>query len=260
VRARGGCRPRLSLPARPAAASAIAVSLLSAGALAGCAGSQSTGAEVQARRTDLAQVSHSLIAIEEPIAREVAAARAAWPLIDRGLPNAKPKPAHTNDGRAAATERRRSAARANRSMLRLRRLVSRAAARGGELPPALVAQAEELTGAGSEIAGLYELSSGLVAHGWAQIAATLDAAGGRDSPAARAFLRANVDTYIISVYDGNFDLSLIGKMARQAFKRLGGTAAFGRALTLAQVSALTRAYSKRADELTPHPWQHLVAQ
>jgi hypothetical protein len=249
----------LTRPTTRTAASLTAISLLSAGVLSGCASSQSTSAELQARRTDLAQVSRSLIAIEEPIAREVAAARAAWPLIDRGLPNAKLILAHANDGHVSAAERRRNAVRLNRSMLRLRRLVSSAAARGGQLPPALVVHAEELTGAGSEIAGLYELSSGLVAHGWTQIAATLDA-GGRDSPAARAFLRATVDTYIISVYDGNFDLSLIGKMAEQAFKRLGGAAAFGRTLTPAQLSALTRAYSKRADKLTPHPWQQLVVQ
>jgi hypothetical protein len=235
----------------------MAAGLLSA--LAGCGGSGSTSAELQARRADLAEVRRSLYQVEEPIAREVAAARTAWPLIDRGLPDMELITAHAKDGHTSTAERRRSAARLRRSTLRLRRLVSTAAARGGGIPPALIAHADELTGAGSEIAGLYELSSGLIAHGWAQIAATLEA-GSSDSQAARAFLRANVDTYIISVYDGNFDLSLIGKMAQQAYKRLGGAAAFGRALTPTQVSALTRAYSKHGVELTPHPWQRLVAQ
>jgi hypothetical protein len=146
-----------------------------------------------------------------------------------------------------------------RADVTLERWVSTAAVRAQQLPPTLVAHSDELTGAGSEIAGMYELGSGLIDHGWAQIEATLAAAHDQ-SPAAGAFLRANVDTYIISVYDGNFDLSLVGKMVEQAYKRLGGAKQFGSTLTPAEVARLARAYAPTVDKLRPHPWQRLVSQ
>jgi hypothetical protein len=226
--------------------------------LAACA-SQSSSSELQARRTDLAAVGHALIGAEEPIQEELAAARMAWPLIDRGLPRPVNAPADSPAGRASKQANRRDIRARERTMLTLKRWVRAAATRAQLLPPALVVRAAELTGAGSEIAGVYELSSGLIDHGWAQIEATL-APANRDSPAARAFLRANVDTYIISVYDGNFDLSLVGKMLKQAYKRLGGAERFGRTLTPAQVADLSRAYSPTVDRLRPHPWQRLVTE
>jgi hypothetical protein len=204
-------------------------------------------------------VGHALIGAEEPIRKELAAARMAWPLIDRGLPRSVPALADARAERLRRAANRRRIHARERAMLNLKRWASIAATRAQQLPPALVAHADELTGAGSEIAGVYELSSGLIDHGWAQIEATLAETKG-DSPAARAFLRANVDTYIISVYDGNFDLSLVGKMLQQAYKRLGGTEGFGNALTPAQVAGLARAYSPSVDRLRPHPWQRLVTE
>jgi hypothetical protein len=250
--------------ARLAAALLAACSLAALGA---CGGSKSsTAAELQARRADLAEVAGALIAMHEAVVSEVAAARRAWPLIDRGLPRAKPEQARET-GRAGvgpAARRHRAAliARRNNALRRrlatLKRAALAAAAAGQRLSPPLLVHAEELTGAGSQIAGVYELASGLVNHGWNQVAATL-AADNKDSPAARAFLRANVDTYIVSAYDGNFDLSLLGKMLAQAYKRLGGAKEFGHTLTPAQVKAIERAYSPAAVRLTPHPWQGLVS-
>ena len=137
--------------------------------------------------------------------------------------------------------------------------VDTAVARGQALPATLVAHPEELTGAGSAIAGVYELGAGLAAHGLTYVQAALAAARG-GSPAARAFLRANVNTYIISVYDGNFDLSLLGKMLASAYTRLGGSKAFHGSLTPKEVAELEAAYSPAATELRPHPWQGLVEQ
>jgi hypothetical protein len=228
-------------------------------ALAGCGSESSSSAEIQARRTDLAAVGHALLRAEEPISREVAAARIVWPLIDHGLPHPESTVADSRTRGASKVASRRSIRARERRAAALKRWVSAASLRAQELPATLAAHADELTGAGSEIAGVYELSSGLVDHGWAQIQATLAADQG-DSRAASAFLRTNVDTYIISVYDGNFNLSLLGKMVQQAYKRLGGAKRFGPMLTQAQVADLARAYAAPADRLRPHPWQRLVTE
>jgi hypothetical protein len=251
-------------PARIAATLLAACSLAALGA---CGGSKSsTAAELQARRAGLAEVANALIAMHGAVSREVAAARRVWPLMDHGIPRARRAQAREagRGGADPAARRRRAALVAQRNNALRRRLAAlragalAAAVAGQRLSPPLLTHTEELTGAGSEIVGVYELASGLVSHGWNQVAATL-AAGNKSSPAARVFQRANVDTYIVSVYDGNFDLSLLGKMLAQAYKRLGGAKAFGHALTPAQVAAIEHAYSPAGDRLTPHPWQGLVS-
>jgi hypothetical protein len=258
--------PTLGSRTRRAVAALLAAGSLAA--LAACGGSQSsTDAELQARRTDLAAVAHALSEARKPVSREVAAARVAWPLMDRGIPHAQPTqapeaPRHALD---PAAKRKRAALLEQRSdtlkrhLAALKRAALAAAAASQRLSVPLLAHSEELTGAGSGITSVYELGTGLVNHGWNQVAATL-AVGKNDSPAARAFLRANVTTYIISVYDGNFDLSLLGKLLEQAYRRLGGAKVFGHTLTPSQVVLLARAYSPGADRLTPHPWQGLVSE
>ena len=59
--------------------------------------------------------------------------------------------------------------------------------------------------------------------------------------------------YIYCVYDGHYDLSLIGKAVQSAYRKLGGAPAFGASLTQSQVEALARAYSIPAVRLEPHP-------
>ncbi len=241
-------------------------------AIAGCGGSShSSGEEVQLRRSDLAQVAHALISIRGPLADEVSVAKSVWPLIDRGLPVAPAGDAHAGGvaprtpGRLTAAIRRRAAIRARTAAAlaqRYRTLLRRVATvtlLAQQLPDVLVSNADELTGAGSAVSGLYALATGLLEHSWKEIQATLTAP--RNEPrAALAFLRANVDTYIIAVYDSHFDLSVLGKMVRAGFERLGGAEAFGNALTQAQVSEIEHGYSPPAARLSPHPWEGLIKQ
>ena len=70
-------------------------------------------------------------------------------------------------------------------------------------------------------------------------------------PAAR-FARENAALYIESVYDGHFSLAQIGKKLLDGYRKLGGPAAFGTALTQQEVDALAHAYSEDADRLHPH--------
>jgi hypothetical protein len=245
-----------------AAASVLAVC---GGALTACGSSQSSnGTEVRSRRADLAEVAHALLARREAVAQEVAAARLAWPLLDGGIPHAsapRHETAHqTRDARARRREHALQARRErelNQRLAALRQLIALARVRAQEIYAPLVAHGEELTGAASGISSVYELASGLVDHGLAQVDATLNVRPSTP-PAARAFLRENVDTYIISVYDGNFDLSLLGKMIERAYERLGGPKEFRAMLTKAQVKELARAYSPAGVRLEPHPWEGLV--
>jgi hypothetical protein len=233
--------------------------------LAACGGSQSsTGDELRARRADLAKVVGALLAARAAVARETAAAHAAWPLIDRGLPRppAEPKRHHgartERQRRLEAAQRARRRAEFTRRLAAAKRALAAASAAGAELPPQLVSHPEELTGAGSPIAGVYEAASGLTANSSAQVAAALSPSQDA-SPAARAFQRANVNTYIVSFYDGNFDMSLLGKMVQKAYERLGGAKEFGGRLTQQQLAEVEAAYSPAAAELRPHPWQGLVS-
>jgi hypothetical protein len=239
--------------------------LLALSAVGGCGSTSSSNSELRARRADLAEVAHALLGTREAVAHEVAAARVAWPFVDYGISRPPSGPAHTG-GRArrdskrqraeAALRKRRDAALARR-FAAMGRALTNASAEGERLPAALVSHAEELTGAGSMIAGVYELAAGLIAHGWPQVHATVTAIRGGPR-AAQVFLRANVNTYIISVYDGNFDLSLLGKMVAKAYARLGGAKEFRGSLTPGEVAEIAAAYGPGVEQLHPHPWQGLV--
>lgn len=199
-------------------------------ALAGCGGAGSTPAELRLQREDLVAVSRALASVERPVAIEVATAKRAWPLIANGLP--------TSAGALAST----------------RVPVAGAATSAAHVPtpPALgEAQADSLTGAGAGLAGLFRNYIGLTTRGWTLTGAAIDQIQ-HDSPAVARFARENVGLYIESVYDGHFDLAQIGKHLTDGYRRLGGPAAFGRALTQAEVEALADAYSEARVRLHPH--------
>ncbi len=217
---------RASLP------TALAGALLLASALAaGCGGSSkaSTPAALKLQREDLVRTSHALIAIEAPIAREVTATKAAWPLIANGLPGEIATVSRSPRARAAA---------ASAASLQLPALF-------GE------AQARALTGPASQIAGLIRSYTLLSARGWK----LLDAAFTQieSSPPANAhFARANAPLYIESIYDAHFTLAQIGKKLLAAYDKLGGERDFGSTLTRTELQTLARSYSETNDRLHPH--------
>lgn len=195
----------------------------------GCGrGENSTSAEVRLEREDLVAVAHALQHAQGPVEREVAAAKAAWPLVAHGLP-----------ARTATIPRAPILA---------------AAATAAKVPmpaPLQEAQATMLTGPGSSIAGLFRSYSGLAAHGWQIIDTSIDVIE-HGSPAAARFARANVALYIESVYDAHFALAQVGKKVLDGYGKLGGGRAFGTALAAEEVEALAHAYSEATDRLHPH--------
>jgi hypothetical protein len=173
------------------------------------------------------QVSDGLRSVERAVQREVVASRVAWPLIADGLPRALP-PA-------------------------LRDAVSKASANAKALPePTFMANASRLTGPAAGIAGLYESYERLSERGWRLTEANISAIV-RGTPTAASFARENSSLYIDAIYDGHFDLSLLGKSLLSAYEQLGGPAAFGAGPTQSQIDALAAAYSIPAVRLKPHP-------
>jgi hypothetical protein len=206
------------------------VGLAIAGLLAGCgtgSSQTSTSAELTLERAQLVLASSELRALEAPVRREVAASRAAWPAIADGIPTTPSRSLQSAVASASA------AARALRE-------------------PRFVAQATTLTGPTAGIAGLYESFSALASHGWrlteAGIAAILHGA-----PVAASFARGNSSLYIDAIYDGHFNLSLLGKSLVSGYDKLGGAAAFGASLPRSEITALAAAYSIPAVRLEPHP-------
>jgi hypothetical protein len=208
----------------------LLLSVVVAVVLSGCGGTRSTPAELRLQREDLVAVSKALATIEPPVAIEVATAKRAWPLIANGLPTDAGALAGTRAPVAAATT---SAARIT-------------------TPPLLgEARADSLTGAGAGLAGLFRNYIGLTTRGWTMIdAAIVQIEHG--SPARARFARENVGLYVESVYDGHFDLAQIGKHLTDGYRQLGGPAAFGNALTQAEVDALAGTYSEASVRLHPH--------
>jgi hypothetical protein len=164
-----------------------------------------------------------------PVSREVTATKTAWPLIANGLPG---DVGHVSGSAAAA----------------------RAAASAARLPiPALFseANARSLTGPAAQIAGLYRSYALLSARGWKLLFASLSEIESR-TPATARFARANAALYIESIYDAHFTLAQLGKKLSAGYAKLGGSAAFGAALTQAQLDVLARSYSEASDRLHPH--------
>ena len=223
-------------------------------ALAGCRARAPQPAALRVERTDLVLVARTLQGLEGRVHAEVAAARSVWPTLARGLP-ATMTPA-------------------------LRHGIAAAASRAGTLAlPTFVTIEAGLTGPAAGIGGLLKHYAILTRRGWRFIAAATATSGASGASGADAsgasptgangphrtsstgasgtngagFLRANAGLYIYCVYDGHYDLSLIGKAIVADYAKLGGATAFGAELTAARVAALARAYSVTAVRLTPHP-------
>jgi hypothetical protein len=200
--------------------------------LAGCAGTSSkasTPAALKLEREDLAAASRVLETVRAPVAREVAATKAAWPLIAGGLP-------------------------AQIGGLSSSSALDGATASAAQLPiPALFseANARTLTGPASQLAGLYRSYALLSRRGWKLLAGSLTQIES-GTPSAARFARANAGLYIESIYDAHFTLAQLGKKLTAGYEKLGGSADFGAALTQARVEQLARAYSEASDRLHPH--------
>jgi len=179
-------------------------------------------------RSDLTAVARTLTG-EEPATRgEVAATKAAWPLIVNGLP-AKP----SAQSRAA-----------------VRTAIERAGAL--TLPGPFESQrAASLTGAASGVTATFRGYAVLAQRSWRLIGGAIEQIEHGSAAAAR-FARANVALYIESIYDSHFGLGQIGKKLLRGYKNLGGEAAFGPSLTQAEVNALAQTYSEPSDRLYPH--------
>jgi hypothetical protein len=115
-----------------------------------------------------------------------------------------------------------------------------------------MANAAKLTGPAAGIAGLYESYERLAERGWRLTEAAIDAILSA-TPAIASFERESSSLYIDAIYDGHFDLSLLGKSLTKAYEQLGGPAAFGATLTPSEIRALAAAYSIPAVRLEPHP-------
>lgn len=197
-------------------------------ALLGCGSRQPSTAGERLQREDLILVSRALQGLQQQVALEVSASKAAWPLVADGVPAGTGSMAHA-------------------------RLRSAAVAAAALREPALFGETQSaaLTGPAAALAGLFRSYVGLAIHGWQLIGSSI-AQIEHGGPAAARFARANVALYIESVYDGHFSLAQIGKQLRSGYSKLGGPAAFGAALSDAEVSALAEAYSEARDRLHPH--------
>jgi hypothetical protein len=196
--------------------------------VSGCGGSKSSPTALRLQREDLVAVARALQSAEASVRAEVAATKAAWPLVVNGLP-------------AVSTG--------------VRAPIHQAATRAAQIviPAALQEdQAGALTGPAATVGGLFHSFAGLVTHGWELIdgaAAQIE----RGPHAVARFARANVALYIESVYDGHFSLAQVGKKLLTGYRKLGGPSAFGAALTQAEARALAHTYSEAGDRLHPHP-------
>ncbi|MDQ6810322.1 MAG: hypothetical protein M3Z95_00295 [Actinomycetota bacterium] len=198
-------------------------------ALTGCRGGEPPSqASLKLQREDLAAVCQALQGVQRTVNNEVAATKAAWPLIVDGL----------RAGAIASERTPIATAAANAARLKLPALLEQA-------------QATSLTGPASAVAGLFREYVLLAMRGWRLIGAAVQEIE-RGSPASARFASENVALYIESVYDAHFTLSQLGKSLLGAYRKLGGRAAFGGALPAAEVGALARTYSEPSDRLYPH--------
>jgi hypothetical protein len=186
-------------------------------------------------RSEIERVDRALERLARPVGSEVRAARAVWPQLAGGLPHSDP--VALQRGIAAADFRAR-----------------------GLRPPSSLTDPDVLTGPAANIDGLLLSYVALSQRGWHETVAALGnakptaTAGARGhTPAAVGFLRANLGLYVYCVYDGHYDLSMIGKLLARSYRTLGGPAAFGDDLTQTEVDRLADDYSVAAVQLQPHP-------
>jgi hypothetical protein len=203
-----------------AAASVLACCSAIVVGLGGCGDKRHNLVELELERADLASVARQLLESEGTIESEVQASKGAWPFLYRGLK----APAL---GTSAA-------------------LVTRADRAAQKLPALpMISELHTLTGSAFGIGVLYEAFWSLTRRGWSAIAA-----------ARSAVQIESVAIYIQSVYDGHYDLSLIGKELLDGYEKLGGEAVF-KHLTLAEMEAMAHFYSPEAARLEPRPAANL---
>jgi hypothetical protein len=197
--------------------------------LAGCGAKKGPAPPaLQLERTDLVAVSHALTSETASVDSEVAATKAAWPLVADGLPA---------DTRTISRPAIRTA-------------IERAATLS--LPELFgERQAAAITGPSSPVTGTFRTFSLLATRGWRLIGAAIEQIE-HGSPAGARFARANVALYIESVYDAHFSLAQIGKKMLKGYNELGGEKAFGASLTQAEIDGLAATYSEATDRLYPH--------
>ena len=208
-----------------------AIAALALCGLAGCGSGSSDGGpsarQLALERSQFVQVSSGLAAALGAVQAEVAASRGAWPEVASGLP-ASPSPA-------------------------LRGAVTHASIKAGAIKvPPFLAEPRSLTGPAAGIAGLYQSYERLVPRSWSLVSAALSAIA-TAPPAAAQYARANSSFYIDALYDGHFNLSLVGKSVLAGYEKLGGAPAFGSQLPAARVAGLAAAYSIPSVRLEPHP-------
>lgn len=173
-------------------------------------------------------VAKALREVEGSVSHEVAAARAAWPVVLGGIPS-----------HLSAEQRSR---------------IEAAADSAARVPlPALLGErgAAALTGPASPLAGRYRDFVELSATSWKLIAAAVrEIEDG--APAAAKFARATVALYIEGVYDAHYSLGETGQLVLAAYKTLGGAGVMGPSLTQAEVDELVGSYSRGRDRVEPH--------
>ncbi|HTZ65560.1 MAG TPA: hypothetical protein VMB51_15760 [Solirubrobacteraceae bacterium] len=125
----------------------LALALLTV-ALSGCGGAKAGPAQMRLEREDLVATVHSLRSVEGSVDRELAAAKRAWPLVVNGLP-------------AGSVQSVRAPVRA-------------AAVSAALIPKPPLFEAHFLTGAATELAGLFMDFDGLSTRGWGLIGAAID--------------------------------------------------------------------------------------
>lgn len=219
----------------------VATAILTLAVLVLIAGCGSSGSSVSRRefaleRAQFEQVADELSEVRGSVHREVATSRMVWPLIYNGLPS--------------------------RMSARLQSGVKAASDVAGALPaPRFMAKQATLTGPASGIAGLYEDYDRLVERGWRLTETGVSGIVSGPLSVTR-FVRANSPLYIDAIYDGHFDLSLIGKKLLDGYKKIehlseqkkfAGIGGFGASLTQREIEALAAAYSIPAVRLEPHP-------
>jgi hypothetical protein len=251
----------------------------------GGASGMPSSAKLALERTQLERVSSELRAAELAVRREVAASRVAWPAIADGLP-AGVSPALLA-ATSAASARASSAQLPEPAFLTHARALTGPAAgiagiyenyeqlarRGWLLIGAALTTIARASGASSAGAAMPAASRTGASAGAPRTSATAGAgAGGANKGASHptasrtragasestrqaqaSFARANSSLYISAIYDGHFNLSLLGKSLVAGYEKLGGARAFEAALTPAEIAALATAYSIPAVRLTPHP-------
>jgi hypothetical protein len=186
-----------------------------------------TPAEARLEHEDFLAVVAALQRSSAQVQADVAATKAAWPLVLAGV-HARVSPG----------------ARAK---------IGLAAQRAAEvrLPLLLTEnQAVSLTGPASPLAGRFRSYQQLGSRSWQLIDSSIEQIE-HGSPAGARFARENLPLYVEGVYDAHYTLAQTGKQLAAAYKTLGGTEAFGSSLGPREIQRLASVYSEHRNRLYP---------